>query len=295
MSKKLLTKSEFARLAGVNPSTTTRLCKTVLLAAWDGKRIDAAHPVAAEYLENKRLKQTQPAATGLDPLYEQAVKFCVEQRRFSISSLQRQFRIGYDRAKVIVDTMKAAGLVPKDYDPHKLLPDIEAEAIPKSPPAVLRGNAAKNATKKQLALAEANARTEADINSDMTYDVPEDIQAFADFTLRELIERFGTDTAFIDWLKATKEIENINEKRLKNAQTKGELISRRLVENHVIDTFNSAHLRLMKDGSKSIAAGVVSKSAGGAELPEIEAYVSDIVGSFLKPVKNKIARALKNA
>ena len=291
MSKNLLTKSEFARLAGVNPSTTTRLCKTVLAAAWDGKRIDAAHPDAVTYLEDKRLKQTAPAATGLDPLYQDAINFCEESRRYSISSLQRKFRIGYDRAKVMITTMRAAGLIPENYDPHTLLPDQAAEqAAPK-----LRGNAAANQTKKTLALAEANARQEADINAGMLHEVPEDIQAFADMTLRELIERFGTDTAFIDWLKATKSIEDINEKRLKNAQTKGELISRTLVKNHVIDTFNSAHLRLMKDGSKSIAAGVVSKSKGGATLPEIEAFVSDVVGSFIKPIKNKITRVLKNA
>ena len=114
-------------------------------------------------------------------------------------------------------------------------------------------------------------------------------------TLRELLERFGTDTAFVDWLSATQKIEAINEKRLKNAQTKGTLISRDLVKVGVIDTFNSAHLRLLKDGAKSIAAGVISKNSSGAELSEVEAYVSDILGSFIKPIKNKIARVLKNA
>ena len=288
MSKNKLTKSEFSRLAGVNPSTTTRLCKTSLQAAWDGKRIDANHPDAASYVALKHSKATEPAATGLDPLYQEATDYCAESGRYSISGLQRKFRIGYDRAKTIIETMKAAGLIHQDYDPQILIPE------PPEPPK-LRGNAAANQNKKNLALEEYNAKAKAGISDPARHEVPEDMSAFADMTIRELIEMHGTDTAFLEWLKACKEIEIISEKRLKNAQTKSELIGRTLVQNHVIDTFNSAHLRLMKDGSKSIAAGVVSKSKGGATLPEIEAFVSDIVGSFIKPIKNKITRVLKGA
>ena len=117
----------------------------------------------------------------------------------------------------------------------------------------------------------------------------------SDFTVREVFEKFGTESRFIDFLAAIQKIEAINEKRLKNAQTKGLLISRELVKNGVIDTFNSAHLRLLKDGAKSIAAGAISKHSSGAELAEVEGYVSDILGSFIKPVKSKIDRVLKNA
>ncbi len=121
-----------------------------------------------------------------------------------------------------------------------------------------------------------------------------DIETIGTMTLNEIITRFGSDVAFLDWLKATKEIETVIEKRLKNAQTKGTLISRRLVERGVIDIINSAHLRMLKDGAKSITAGVVSKTASGAELKEIENYVSDVLGSFIKPVKNKMVRCLQD-
>lgn len=122
---------------------------------------------------------------------------------------------------------------------------------------------------------------------------PEEIQGFLDFTLRDLITKFGTDLRFLDWLNATQKIETINEKRLKNAQARGDLVSKALVKKAVIDEFNSAHLRLMKDGAKSIASGVISKNASGSELSEIEAYVSDILSSFIKPIKRKINKSLK--
>jgi S-DNA-T family DNA segregation ATPase FtsK/SpoIIIE len=58
-------------------------------------------------------------ATGLleatggeqDELYDQAVAWVTQSRRASISSVQRQLRIGYNRAARLVEEMEAAGVV----------------------------------------------------------------------------------------------------------------------------------------------------------------------------------------
>ncbi|MCU5775007.1 DNA translocase FtsK 4TM domain-containing protein [Erwiniaceae bacterium BAC15a-03b] len=47
----------------------------------------------------------------LDPLFDQAVAFIVDKRRASISGVQRQFRIGYNRAARIIEQMEAQGIV----------------------------------------------------------------------------------------------------------------------------------------------------------------------------------------
>ncbi|WP_051304564.1 DNA translocase FtsK [Chitinilyticum litopenaei] len=46
-----------------------------------------------------------------DPLYDEAVAFVLKSRRASISSVQRQLRIGYNRAARLIEQMEAAGLV----------------------------------------------------------------------------------------------------------------------------------------------------------------------------------------
>ena len=47
----------------------------------------------------------------VDPLYDQAVGIVLKTRRASISSVQRQLRIGYNRAARLIEDMERAGLV----------------------------------------------------------------------------------------------------------------------------------------------------------------------------------------
>jgi DNA segregation ATPase FtsK/SpoIIIE, S-DNA-T family len=46
-----------------------------------------------------------------DPLYDEAVAIVLKTRRASISSVQRQLRIGYNRAARLIEDMERAGLV----------------------------------------------------------------------------------------------------------------------------------------------------------------------------------------
>jgi S-DNA-T family DNA segregation ATPase FtsK/SpoIIIE len=46
-----------------------------------------------------------------DPLYDEAVAFVIRTRKASISSVQRQLRVGYNRAARLVEQMEAAGVL----------------------------------------------------------------------------------------------------------------------------------------------------------------------------------------
>ena len=270
--KILETRSKFAKRAGVSAAAVTKAAATILKAAVVGKYIDVAHPVAVTYVKRDVGVTTKMSVTGIDNLYDEAVTYCHEIKKISISGIQREFKIGYIRAKKIVDMMGIAGVIIDTSAPPP--PRKKKNKAPPPPPSV---DAAPATT-----------------NPDNTYlTIPDDIQAFTDMTLRDLVSKFGTDSRFVDWLRAAKLIEEINDKRLKNAVSKDDLVSKSLVQKNVIDVFNASHLKLMNDGAKSIAAGVVSKHVSGANLIDIERYVSDIVGSFVSPVKSKIKRSLQ--
>lgn len=280
---KLLTKSAFAALCGVNPSSITKACAGALASSLAGNRIDADHPAAQAYRAERERAAAPEPVEGIDPLYAEALAYCREARRWSAKALRGKFGIGDVRAADIVKQFHAAGVFETypDAPPPQL-----AQAVAALP--ALRGHAAAREKLKSSPVLPPDSQPDAP-------EIPANIEAFADMTLRDLIHRFGTDVRFLDWLKATKEIELIAERRIKNATASGKLITRDLVARGVIDPFNSAHLRLMSDGAKSIAGAVVAKHMAGGELVEIERYVSDVIGSFLKPVKTKVAQALRQA
>ncbi len=72
------------------------------------------------YIEGILTNETEDSSEGSvlsdtggekDPLYDEAVNIVLTSRRASISSVQRQLRIGYNRAARLIEEMERAGLV----------------------------------------------------------------------------------------------------------------------------------------------------------------------------------------
>ncbi|KVR93957.1 DNA translocase FtsK [Burkholderia vietnamiensis] len=59
----------------------------------------------------KEWHEEQAASGNEDPLYAQVEAFVIEQQKVSISSVQRQFKIGYNRAARLVELLEAKGIV----------------------------------------------------------------------------------------------------------------------------------------------------------------------------------------
>lgn len=272
--EQLVSKAEFARMAGVSAGAVTKAIRGGLSVAMQGKRINANHPLAAEYVKSKTEEKPESPAAGIDPLYEDAIRHCQSNNRFTASNIQRGLKIGYNRAASILTMMTAAGI------------NSETPAVkqPEEKPHV-RGTAAKNEKRKK-------ATPETIDPEAMLLEIPEDITAFADMSLRELVTRFGTDIRFLDWLKSIKMIEDINEKRLKNAVAKGELVSRDLVKLGIIDPIESAHIKLLTDGAKTIARRATAMHSAERPLDDVEKFVKDQITSFIRPIKAKVARTL---
>ena len=278
MAQKLITRAQFAELAGVSGAAVTKAAGASLKAATSGKFIDAAHPDALAYVKKQDRDKTPPAATGLDPLYEQALEACQSANNWTIAHLVRTQKIGKVRARKL-QAMLAATEV-KDTPTPRREADLDSHIAAKAPH--VRGTAARKERRK----AESDETAE---------EVPENIAEYADMTLRQIIQKFGTDVRFVDWLKAVKAIEDIQEKRLKNEQAQGNLVNRDLIRTGIIEPLNTAHVKMMTDGAKAISVRVPAMAAAGEETVDIERYISGVISSFIKPVAAKVERAIKNA
>jgi S-DNA-T family DNA segregation ATPase FtsK/SpoIIIE len=51
------------------------------------------------------------SGNGADAMYDQAVAFVVQSRKASISSVQRRFKVGYNRAARMIEDMETAGII----------------------------------------------------------------------------------------------------------------------------------------------------------------------------------------
>ena len=119
-------------------------------------------------------------------------------------------------------------------------------------------------------------------------------ESLADMTLLELVAKYGTDTAFSDWLKSVRIIEDINEKRLKNTQTICELVNVQLVKNGVVKPFDMMCDKLLTDGAKTIASRVTTMNGAGRSVEDCEHFVADQISTFIKRMKAESLKVLCN-
>lgn len=122
----------------------------------------------------------------------------------------------------------------------------------------------------------------------------EDIEQYAHWTLEALVRKFGTATAFNDWLDARKRISDIREKDLKADEREGRLVSREYVRVHVFSHLEAANRRLLQDAPATIARRLYAAAKSGMTVEEAEELVRELISSQLKPAKDAATKALKD-
>lgn len=242
-----------------------------------GKRVDADHELVVAYLKKRAIPAPSEAAEGIDPLYEDAIAACRDSGRWTAKSVRAALKIGSVRAGRIMSLIKAAGRV---------------ESAPPPEPTVV--TLPPKPTKPRTTKLSKQAKREAETGEKRPPEIPSNIVEFLDYTLRDIIMQFGTDIRFEEYLKATKTIEDINDKRIKNAVAEGKLVSRELITKAVIDPIDSMHRKLLKGGSKTISMRLHRKFGAGDSVKKGEDDVRDQITSFIRPMKARVARMLKN-
>lgn len=273
---KLVKRIEFARMAGVAASTVTRACKGRLAPACQGDRVDINHAAAQNYLNRRELADAEPLAPGVDPVHEAAVELCRREGRVTKALLKERLNISDSRALALAKVLKNANIL--DVPPA---PVPEAKPPPKNE-GVFRPSTSVGAREQKKRQ-----------SGQPPIEIPEDLREFADMPLAELINKFGTDVRFLDWLNATQKIEAIHEKRLKNAATEGTLVNQKLVEAGIFDVIESAFVRLLTDGKTTISSRAHAVAQSGGDVRAVATVVEDLLESFIAPAVDKMRMTLE--
>jgi hypothetical protein len=147
---------------------------------------------------------------------------------------------------------------------------------------------------EQLQGREAPPEEEPQDDIGLVLEPEEGIDGMGDWTLNELISKFGTATKFYDWLKALKEIEAVTEKRIKNATNENRLISQELVQVGIIDQVDGAFVKMLTDATTTIAGRAYAMVKAGEDEKAVKDMVEDQLSSFIRPTKDRMRRAIED-
>ena len=153
-------------------------------------------------------------------------------------------------------------------------PPKQSQGMPAAPPKKphVRGWAAKNKAKERTG----------------TFTAQSDPDEFLDMTLRELVDLYGTANQFVDWLKATKAIEDIRDKRLRNDEREKQYLPRDMVQMVVSEFVRCFHLQLT-DSAKTIATQIQHMTKAGQSVEDCIVFAQKRLGSPIQDAKKRIA------
>jgi len=123
----------------------------------------------------------------------------------------------------------------------------------------------------------------------------EDVEtsAWLDMPLREVVQRFGTGAKFKDYLAAHYKIVQIMGMEESQARARGEYIHRTHAEKLLayVDGLGKA---LLTDATANMVNTATNLVKAGAERPEVERAVRDVISRTIKSVKSQVERAIRD-
>ena len=126
-------------------------------------------------------------------------------------------------------------------------------------------------------------------------EIPEHLEGHADMTIREIVQRYGTLPQYEYFLKAVKQLEDVTEKKYKNAERRGELVRADYVQNHVVGFLDGLTQRLLNDVPKALVHRVKAEIEADTPTPEIEKMIVKVISKQIKGAKGNVQRRIKNA
>lgn len=185
-------------------------------------------------------------------------------------------------------TRKAKEVIKKEQAREKIIEQEPIEEPTIDEPIIIeqksRGKGAQNENKKRESREKLERGEFKDAGDDYT--------SYMNMPLSMVIDKFGKETEFLDWLKAGKIIVDIEEKQLKNAEKAGTLIHRDLVKKSVISVVDTAFIQMLSDGAKTISVLAYNMAKAGESANDIEDMTRKTLTKFMKPAKAKMIRVI---
>lgn len=122
-----------------------------------------------------------------------------------------------------------------------------------------------------------------------------EIRTYLDYTVRDVVDRYGTMELFASLLAAAYKIEQIHAQRLASDRSTGKLISREFVKKHVLGLVERSNQRLLTDMPTKLASEVHTMCDTDATVEEVQQVIQDAVSRELKTVKGDVAKEIKRA
>ena len=268
-ARRLVSRSQAAQRAGVSRDALTKACDNKLAPAVFGNSIDIDAPVFKEYQKSNR-------SAGRDTLFNDALRVFMMGKKIGYRTLQTEFSIGAARAQKIIKQMVNAEVISHEDSQggRRLLLGIGDDSGGETAPA-----------------ARESARPSPPAPEDD--DFYKEIAGFEDWTLRELLNKFGSSQQFKNWLDARKSIEDIKMKELNLAEKKGDLIPRQMVKDFLFSLLENYHSRLLSDYPKTIVRMLFPLVKTGGTKEEAEKRIVDLLSSELRTVKEETQRKLR--
>lgn len=196
-----------------------------------------------------------------------------------------QDRVDLDAPSVVAWLKNKGGAKPAP--PTAGRPTRPKRAKAKPPPPTKRRPSARKSAAPRKANGRRGAKTEPTL-------LP-DLRAYEGLTLRQILERHGTERAFKDLLEARAKIASIQERELDMQSKRGELIQRELVAQFVFGVLDAGLRRILTDAIKTIVRRLYAGCKAGESLEQGEQLGREIITSHIELAKSQAARALANA
>lgn len=122
-----------------------------------------------------------------------------------------------------------------------------------------------------------------------------EIRKYWDYTLGQIVDKFGTMPAFASMLQAADKVESIHARRLEADRKTGELISREFVKKNILSLVERVFQRLLAEMPVGLATEVHTMCSTNATLEEVQQAIHDAVSRELKTLKRDTKREIKRA